>query len=432
MKIFCESLNKKYLDLVKNLNEFKIFVSQRGVGKSRALELKPQLITQLESLKYFKYQYEFRKTIARDCDYSYVGVFHAGVAVAHKKDDMDRWFRFFYINERGQRLLHPELNVMERDDKFQNGVGVVIKDGEDVLFVNKEGDVLFGGTHNQWLREHPGEFNNGFASVKTVNAKGIFYLKQDFETRLIPKSKYYKDGVVSHLRDFHDGLAIVEIALSHTTGREFFIDTNGKQYELPGINNEEISTVNEFHGELAIIATLDGGYMVYDKSRAEAHAPSFIESGAIDDIEDFSDGLAVLRINNDYFDDKFLTSGTYIRPDATQAFGPDSYFYRLKSFSNGLAAVEKDRDSNWYYINTEGKKAFNKEFMDANPFMDGLAWVSDGDNSFYCIDTTGNSAFDDKNFRVDGFIDNFIDGVAQVYIDNVPTFIDRRGRIIFK
>ena len=170
----------------------------------------------------------------------------------------------------------------------------------------------------------------------------------------------------------------------------------------------------------------DGSFEIYNRENQITYPVNFIDKKLIEYVLAFSDGLAVVQCNEN---DK--TRRTFIKEDGTLAFGLNSYFYSAGSFHNGLAFVSNNQDDNFYYINTKGEKAFDKEFVEAEDFKNGIAWVKDEDDLYYCIDTNGDPAFDDKELKFDGYVEDFVDGVAKVYMDSEEIYIDRRGRRIF-
>lgn len=140
-----------------------------------------------------------------------------------------------------------------------------------------------------------------------------------------------------------------------------------------------------------------------------------------------------------------------------KVFDVEKKCYPEESFSEGYAVINNWVSDNYWFINKEGKKAFNKEFGYACKFTNGFARVSDekfGYSSSYFINKKGTHV---KYLPSGGSIfDNgisycnrqLIDTLGNVLIDNIHEwtgasyeflkvrrndkwgFIDRRGNII--
>ena len=68
---------------------------------------------------------------------------------------------------------------------------------------------------------------------------------------------------------------------------------------------------------------------------------------------------------------------------------PES-FYRVRRFTEGLAACQRDAGSTWSFVNTNGEVAIEGDFADARPFADGYAPVQDAQTQLWgLIDTSG-------------------------------------------
>jgi hypothetical protein len=368
-----------------------------------------------------------RKEIAAEHDYKYVGVFHEDIAVAG-----DEYGNFFYINRNGRPLsvLQIQTGIGDRSQKFKDGIGVAYDvHTESACFIDKNGDVVYG---IEPLLNSVRPFSEGFAAVR--DDKGWYYIGRDFKT-IITLEDLPPNASIIEIGDFKNGRAIIRIKEAWRNFA-FFIDKSGKKIKLPGLGETMFDYIGEFHEDLSVMISLMKLF-IYNQKTKQVTSLEAVEryfGDSLCGIGDFHDSIAVFEGSQDNYEDAPGESPLciFIKSDGKLLHPEGDSFFAATQYCNGLAAVKKDRiDNHFYYIDKSGKKAFDREFIKANAFEDGLAWVSDAPNQFYCIDTSGNSAFDDKNFRIDRLISGFIDGVAEVYVGKERIFIDRRGRKIF-
>ena len=67
----------------------------------------------------------------------------------------------------------------------------------------------------------------------------------------------------------------------------------------------------------------------------------------------------------------------------------DAAYAETGEFSDGLAAVAKERGGPWGYIDKAGKMVIPERFKRANPFRNGVAFVRDKDDKSLIIDKRG-------------------------------------------
>ena len=104
-----------------------------------------------------------------------------------------------------------------------------------------------------------------------------------------------------------------------------------------------------------------------------------------DVVEDFSDGLAVVKLGDKY---------NFINNDG-ELLRENMWFNDVTWFNEGLAEVELN--GKWNFINTNGEIVFDDLWFDyVRDFQDGFAKVYLGDEWYY-LDTKGNLYDEDEN-----------------------------------
>lgn len=420
MKHYCKDLKEKHSRLLHVSNEFHEKLLKGKSSLHETLRLKEELPVIIKEARDSVYQYEFRDAIAKSKGYSYVGAFKEGIAVAC----WQKAEKYFYIDTAGNRICEPGLCAEYRSSKFVDGIGIV----SDPLyhrkyFVDKNGTKLFG---EKEAIVNASEFHEGWASVHDEG--GWYYISRDFQTKIrIPKE--FSQFVVVSLGNFENGIACILLRKDQYSYSSVYIDEHGREVQLPGLEEAERAHVyRHFNDNLTIIDISDEGSVIYNRKTGKKVYLNIFR------VSDFSEDCAVGTVTKSKINEGMLENydmDFYITPDGKNMFGDEIYFASAYPFSEGLAAVMKNPEEKYYYINKQGRKAFDKGFFEANPFDHGIAWVRDESGKDYCIDKNGNPAFDDINFKVDGYVEDFIDGVAEVYVGKDRVFIDRRGRKMF-
>lgn len=235
--------------------------------------------------------------------------------------------------------------------------------------------------------------------------------------------------------DFTDDLAKIKISDKYG-----FIDKTGKIIIKP-----ELEDVNHFSEGLAVVKIL-GKYGFINKKGEVVIDPQF------DEANNFSDGFARVSENYGAVIKKTESSETrrkkegYIDKSGKYliAFNSAHITADLDDFSEGLAVV---RVNNKYgYINKRGEKIIQPQFSYAWPFHEGIAWVFDSkyesgpfaplspDTKAGCVDKNGDFVIPLQNFY---WPNHFSEGLASVRIvDNNGTskfcYIDKTGKVIIK
>ena len=343
----------------------------------------------------------------------------------------DPLFRFVrngkagYIDASGKVIIAASLPVTDNSfGEFHEGL-LAVKDDHGYRYIDRSGKVVFHS--DAWLAF---DFSEGFAPAS-------HYAK-------FPDDEFPRWGFIDRtgqfaiapqyqwVDPFSDGLA--RVSVSRAVGTTGYIDSHG-QFVIP----PRLTYGGSFHeGRAAVIisgpcqitnggscaraafqptephATYDCRYAFIDK-RGEP-----ISDLRFDDAEDFAEGLAPIRIGNQWgFVD---LSGQIAIPPRFQSAEP---------FSEGLAVVGEDGKRG--FIDHTGNYVIRPQFEAADGFSEGFAVVSKSDGpgiwTSRFIDKTGKSAFP----RVFPTATGFTYGLASVALDRKGTFafIDKSGRPVF-
>ena len=115
--------------------------------------------------------------------------------------------------------------------------------------------------------------------------------------------------------------------------------------------------------------------------------------------------------------------------DRTGAMVIPAQFTGAQPFSEGLAAVQMGRASEWGYIDRTGTLVIEPQFADVVPFSEGRAAVQpDLEGSWGFIDTTGTLIIQPQY----AFAWSFSEGLARVRTDSEGGFIDASGEWVIK
>ena len=147
------------------------------------------------------------------------------------------------------------------------------------------------------------------------------------------------------------------------------------------------------------------------KAKEEAERKAKEEAEKYDIVDDFREGLALVRLNDKYgFVDK--TGKEVI---------PLKYEYAY-SFREGLALVKLN--DKYGFVDKTGKEVIPLKYEDANSFIEGLARVQlKGKYGF--VDKTGKEIFPPKYDWVSNF---FHEGLAEVQLNGKCGFVDKTGK----
>lgn len=197
---------------------------------------------------------------------------------------------------------------------------------------------------------------------------------------VLSKKTYAKViSTYDHVNDFFsEGTCIVK-----SNGKYGVINMKGK--EIIPCTHERIYDCSD---GMFLFYTKDENYNYWygflDKTGKVAVEPQY------KDAEGFSDGLALVKKDAK---DSWVDDHAFINKKGEIVVDFKTYT-RMKSFSDGLAAVNIDNDDKdvWGYINTKGEVVIAPTYDYTYPFSDGVAIVGKNDKEFL-IDKKGEVAF---------------------------------------
>lgn len=313
----------------------------------------------------------------------------------------------------------------------------------NTAYINRLGNVVLN-TSFPYYRFQFNTFSDGLVGFKTNNKYG--YID---ETGRVIVEPFYDTA-----REFSEGFAETEI-----NEKWGFIDKTGKIIVKP-----QFDKVWSFSEGFALVAKIIGaneegtykykwgfidktGQIVIGKTKK-------IGMGEFDDADDFSEGLAPVRIGKKW---------GYVNNQGIITI--KLQFKEAKRFSEGLAPVSIN-GKKWGFIDKTGKVIIKPQFTAAEPFSEGLAQVSDylnGWSNWGFIDKTGTIVIKPQfsysgRFKEGraiirqglgfGYIDttgkvviqpqfggagHFKNGIAWVYVDkNGGSYIDKTGKVLWK
>ena len=341
-------------------------------------------------------------------------------------------------------LEHAEINYGNEGDETD----LLVVTGPDGKYgyIDTKGNVVIEPVY---LGAKP--FSDGLAAVK----RGFFwgYIDKTGKTVLDFQYDYAAQAVDGRMVVGKSQRVNGRPPVRVTTGEFALIDRSGNIL-LPFDNRRLILMLD---GRIQY-ADKKGSKGFYDRNFRTVMEPIKCSSGEIR----FQEGLAAVENNENLYGYLDVTGKWAIAPQYREAFG----------FSEGVAVVMLD-DVSMTYINKAGEDAFplNNPVQWAGSFHEGVACVLDYKDSLYCIDLAGKKLFDIKGAdgaayfsdglcevmkqkpggpdgqMVHGFADRtgtvvidylfddtspFINGIAQVLVDDKIGYIDKTGKYIWE
>lgn len=235
-------------------------------------------------------------------------------------------------------------------------------------------------------------------SVAVILAQNLYIIERDDLYGFSDKSgKSVISPGYGAVKAFSEGLAPV-----YKNGCWGFIDTEGKIRIRPEFLHADIFS----NGLAAVQVNDEWGYI--DQTGKSVIEPHFLEARR------FSEEVAPVRSEEGWL---------FIDKAGTKLEGL-SGFEDATSFNEGLAAVMVSGKRR--FITHDGKKQFDREFVHATDFSQGLAAVQEEENAkFGFIDRTGRDvvkpAFEDAKA--------FSEGLAAVCLDGRWGYIDTSGQL---
>lgn len=402
------------------------------------------------------------------CQYSDVNNFSEGLA-AVKVDtgEKDSWhdtiYKYGFIDKTGREVVPPKYYMVgnfseglawvrgdtrEKNERFPiYKYGFIDKTGKEVIpckydYAHSFSEGLAAVCVGNWPDEKWGFIDTTGKEVVPCKYDEVKYFDQslaavrlDGKWGFIDKTgKEVAPCKYDDVEDFSDGLAAVRIGDNANTAKWGFIDTTGK--EVVPCN---YSYAPEFHDGVAIATASTGqiknGQTVYAPGVIDAQGNVVVPFGKYDEIGQFSDGLAAVRITVDT--GKIDGDGSH-RVETKQGFidttgkevVPLGKYWWIRDFSEGLAGVGES-----VFIDTTGKEVvvLHKEYNRVRDFSEGLAAVyafDADDHQVYkwgFVDKTGAEVVPCKYINDWYNIPEFHDGLAMVQTSNGWGCIDLHG-----
>lgn len=279
-----------------------------------------------------------------------------------------------------------------------------VRMGDKHGFIDDTGELVIPATFDT-----AGSFHEGVARVEVgVVQSGGSVDHRDSTWGFIDESgAFVAEPVYEHAGDMHEGRASVRM-----DGRYGFIDPAG-ELVIPAIWSGRVGEFSE-------------GRAFVDLGR---HRLGYLDRDgqlviSLHDVDDgnpgtFSDGR--VRVSRTDDTTAYLDRGG----EVVFELGADSFG---RDFSEGLAAVRVGDD--WGYVDTSGAFVIEPRFSHAWSFREGLATVwSDDVEGPYVVDREGREPFDCSAYDK---VSVFSEGLAQVRSRETGRFgyIDRRGALV--
>jgi len=302
--------------------------------------------------------------------YDKVENFHEGLAAVQLNG------KYGFINKKGHLVIPLKFDWVLN---FCNGYCPFIE-GNFMGFIDKSGKEVIPAT----IQCKSDKDYDLYMNLQSGFFEEYCRIYSDKKWKYINPSGLTKINLPSNctgVGNFNSGIAAVKI--NNLWG---FIDKEGKQIIQP--KYKELNS--SFIEDLACVGTTCrsekyGGeiicYGYIDRNGRELIKPQYF------DAEAFSDGLALVKKEHDSEYGYINKAGTLFIP---------FQFTSAKSFSEGLAAV-KTAKSNYGFIDKSGKFVTEKIYFDPSPFNEGYATVADINTKMYgLIDKKGNYVIEPK------------------------------------
>lgn len=341
--------------------------------------------------------------------------FKDGYALVNKDPMVVKNWEF--INQNG-------INVF--DKKFSDAYGfreglAKVSINDQWSFIDKTGNLIF-----QPKYEEVGNFKEGFAKVK-LNGKWGFIDKSGSE---VIKPQY------NYVEDFSNGIAIVSKSIDYHYTEYGFIDKQGNYIVKSEKEGVVFKIESNFKNGYAIIKkgyrTGNGyGSYSYDSYGIVSMDGKFKFMSEVIDLRSFNEqGLAIAQV---YRGRKYGFVNTKLKWIIKPIYD------KVEKFREGLAKVQINNE--WSFIDYSGQVVINKDILNSKNqikisdtyefstgFYEGLAIVKTKQGLGY-IDKVGNWVIEPN------FIDAqpFKDGIARVKISGKKgwNYIDKEGNILF-
>jgi hypothetical protein len=289
-----------------------------------------------------------------------------------------------YIEPKGNFVIEPQFDWA---DPFSDGLALVDKDGHN-YYIDHSGLSAFPCNYNTLS-----SFNHGVAEVITYSGKcGL----------IDTKGKLILDTIYTWIRDFTDGLAILELETKGNLNEEGMVDTLG-HFTIPIGKYKSINPAG--NGYFLVENKSDEQIILDRKGRIVFKRPEINKSSILDD--GFSDGIAPIGLYK-YWEPNppgtsFSSENSYMGfiDIHNNILLNDTTIESVRPFSCGRAFI-RHKGSSYRMIDTYmhlvGKEEYR--FVKEPGFVNGYAIVND-ENGDRIIDTNGCVVFRPRNEQID-------------------------------
>ncbi len=285
-----------------------------------------------------------------------------------------------YINRFGKVILQtPFQYKMFANDAFSEGLAGFVENGK-YGFIDETGKVVIKPSF-----DYIGKFSEGLAEIQ-INEKAGFV---DKTGKIIVEPQYH------FVSPFTNGFSLVRV--------------------------EDGPDKKNILGIIFRVAEMTYKYGFLDKTGEIAVGKTKNKHiGKFDDADDFSEGLAPVKIDGKW---------GYVNEEEKMVI--KRQFKEAKSFSEGLASATVDGE-NWGFIDKTGKFVIKPQFTDAEGFSEGLAAISTSKNGWGdwgFIDKSGNIVIKPTFFGVG----NFHEGMVWLFFGRDGFgYADRTGKVVIE
>lgn len=322
--------------------------------------------------------------------YDNINEFYEGLAIVSLND------KYGVINKKGEIVVEPQY---DRIDNFEDGLAK-FQLNDKYGFINKEGKVAiepkFDSVNN---------FVDGLATVEYCNNYGF----------INKEGNYVIDPLLDWADSFHNGLA--KARFEDKLG---YIDKTGRFVIKPIYTDG-----SRFYDEgYAVVYTTGNAFSGGDWHYIDT------KGNTITDLQPYTNSD-----NLEPFEDSNTKKWKYVNSIGDAVI--EAQFDYAENFSDGLAAVKIN--GKYGFIDKTGNFVIKAKYNFAHNFSEGLAYVEDEENGIGFIDKTGKLIIDfrKENLRVySRYEAEFHDGIIYAIHDTneqfVHGFIDKTGKFIIE
>jgi hypothetical protein len=310
---------------------------------------------------------------------------------------------YHYVDQKGQIVIKGPFDEAR---PFSEHVAYVEQNNKK-FFIDETGKKVLDVDYPE-----VGDFHNGLAKIfidtETQSNYGFINIHGDI---MINPMYYYAT-------DFSEGKALA-ILLDRVSNsfKLYLLDVNGSRKEIKGIEVANVSEINEFSDGLAVVrpSRFQPCYVV--NSRGETLSSA---SKKYDHISSFHKGIAaVLHIDKESKTEYW----GYIDSDGREVIKPQ--FRNAYPFEGNYALVQLDEEQSWAIIDKKGTIMKRLQLAEAEPFSEGLAAVKVNE-SWGFIDKKGNIVIEPQ-FT---YVEPFVNGLAQVKLGDRIGYINKLGKYV--